>query len=408
MNLGLIGSNNSAVKEHNRSLVLKLVMNKGPISRSQIALETQLTKTAITDIINELHSYNLIKEIGEGISTGGRKPVLIDINSDAYWIIVIDLSGPLVKAALVNLRAQIKHQVSRSLSLVNQFEVSDLLILINELLKSAVDDGKPILGIGVATPGLLDYENNKVINAIQLGWKDIPLKDEITKYFNLPTYIEREIYIPLLGEQWFGDTQFNNVLYVTIGTGIGAGLMVDGKVYNGNNKFAGEFGHTVVRNNGPLCKCGNRGCIESLASMTAIKEKVKKRFLHGKLDQILTDLVRQSNGQIEIEPILNAVSLGSDAAKNIVTEAAKFLGIGLANLVNLLDPDAIFIGSSIPNNTGYKIYLDIARQTMEERVLQGRKRTPKVILSRFEENARLVGATALVLTKSLQGWLTEG
>lgn len=408
MELGILGGNAAVIKEHNRALVLDLIVRKGPLSRSQLAEEVQLTKTAITDIVNELVRHGLVRQVGEGSSNGGRRPILLDLNSGAYRIIVADLSGPTVRVALSDLRANLSesHYVTRRLRLADQFTVTDLLIMINEVLKGtkgASDDARPLLGIGVAVPGLLDYETGTVISAVQLGWSNVPLKAKLEKHFKLPVFVEREINAALLGEQWFGDArQLDDMLYVTLGTGVGVSMMLKGALYRGHNRLAGEFGHTVIQNDGPLCKCGSRGCLESLASMTAITERVKKEFLLGEVDAKLETIIRESGGQVDLDSVFTAAMQGSASAKQAVEEAGRFLGMGLANLVNLFDPEALFIGGSIPAAPGYEAYLNVARRAMEERILHGKQRRPKLVVSRFNERARLVGATALVLTEVLR------
>lgn len=407
MDVKVLGSNAAVIKEHNRTLVLELILRTGPLSRSQIARETRLTKTAITDIANELLAIGLIKEVGAGDSTGGRRPIMLDVNSDAFRIIVADLSGPTIRLGVSSLRANITKVITRRLSPAAEFTVNDLLILLKEAIASESDDRRPILGIGLAVPGLLDYETGTVINAVQLGWNNIPLKERTAAYFGLPVFVEREINAALLGEQWFGDARLlDNIIYVTLGTGIGVSVMVKGALYHGHNRLAGEFGHTVIQSDGPLCKCGNRGCLESLASMTAIVEQVKKGFLAGELDPTLQETIQKNRGQVDLDSVFAAVLEGSPAAKAIIGEAGRFLGIGLANLVNLFDPEAVFIGGSMPTTQGYEAYLDAARHTMGEMILH-KQRPLKVVISRFNERVRLVGATASVLVELLRSSVGE-
>ena len=191
---------------------------------------------------------------------------------------------------------------------------------------------------------------------------------------------------------------------MTIGLGVGISVMVGGELYQGRNRLAGEFGHTVIMADGPLCKCGNRGCLESLASMSAMLERVKQAYLQGDVDETLARLIAENQGRVSLDTVIAALLAESSTASKTVTEAGRYLGIGLVNLVNIFDPDAIVLDVSLPQPLLYKLYLGTAIDYMQSHALYSERRIPAILHSKFGDNARLVGATARVCAELLKLW----
>ena len=398
------GRNSASTKEHNRALVLELALREGPISRSAIARRTKLTKATITTIVGDMLRRGLLREIGAGESLGGRRPVLLDV-SDTLRIVAADFPDDAIRVGLTNLRGELLASSTRAISRSEGFSAGDLVTMIRAMLGRAREEGGTAVAIGIAAPGLVDYARGSIIRAVQFGWENFPLREQIAAHFDLPIIVDRELSMALLGEQWYGEARrYTDLIYVTIGLGVGISVMVGGELYQGRNRLAGEFGHTVIMADGPLCKCGNRGCLESLASMSAMLERVKQAYLQGDVDETLARLIAENQGRVSLDTVIAALLAGSSTASKTVTEAGRYLGIGLVNLVNIFDPDAIVLDVNLPQPLLYKLYLGTAIDYMQSHALYSERRIPAILHSKFGDNARLVGATARVCAELLKLW----
>ncbi len=233
-----------------------------------------------------------------------------------------------------------------------------------ERSREAGIDPAQILGIGVGAPGFINDDQSVIIEAVNLGWRDVPLKDEMMKVFGKPVYVENDANVASLGEAWVGAGQgCRIVLCVTLGTGIGGGIVIDGKLVRGANGMAGEIGHIVVqREGGYLCNCGHHGCLETLASATAIVRIAKEKQAQGAIP-----------ADIEIEgaeTVFDLAADGNEAAGEIIRAAADWLGYGLALICNVLNPDCIVIGGGV-SEAGDQL-MDPVRRSFGAYALQAR------------------------------------
>jgi len=271
-------------KAYNYRLVLRTIYDRGlpasrhghdQISRAEVARVTGLSRTTVSDIVSDLLTQNLVEEVGFGLSSGGKNPILLQVRPDARHLIGIDLSGDEFRGEVVNLRGETRGAVSLPLSGRSGQSAMDLVYcLIDQLLPAAT---APMLGLGVGTPGLIDAERGSQVHwSVNLDWLDMPLRDLLEARYQLPVSVLNDCQASALAEHFFGPAQrSSNLVLIKSEQGVGSGVILNGQLFHGDNFGAGEIGHVVIDPDGPPCRCGNRGCLETLASVSAVVERAR-------------------------------------------------------------------------------------------------------------------------------------
>src|SRR5512135_1596910 len=262
-------------KQHNRDLVLKTIFEADTISRAEIARTTGLTRTTVSDVVASLLAEGLVQEVGIGESLGGKSPILLSLVKDSRYMISLNLAHDQFCGAVVNLRGEIKDMESAP---VSGRDGEQALALVYEILDRLVEkQWAPVVGIGVGTPGLVNTREGMVVNAVNLDWQNLPLAQFLQDRYHLPVHIMNDSQAAAIGEYVYGGgyRADENLVVINIRQGIGAGILVNGRLFQGDAGGAGEIGHMVIQENGPLCRCGNHGCLETLASARAVVERAK-------------------------------------------------------------------------------------------------------------------------------------
>lgn len=259
---------------------------------------------------------------------------------------------------------------------------------------------KQIRAVGVGAPGAVDPEKGQVIFAPNMeGWKDIPLQKELEKRIDLPVVLGNDCNLCTLGVY---ETELKSkprhVVGMFIGTGIGGGLIVNGQLLLGYNLTAGEVGHMVLDVNGPKCGCGNRGCLEAVASRTALFRRVQSALKEGQ-KTLLTDLLGADLKDMRSGDLRKAIRKGDRLVQKIVEEAAEYLGIGVANLINLFNPEVVVLGGGVMEALENEI-MPVLVKTAEEHVLPGTMKGIEIRASRLGDNAGITGAAVLARNRS--------
>lgn len=314
----------------------------------------------------------------------------------AHYSIGVDLGGTKVAAAVADRKGGLRG------STVLPTEVSQGPEHVAEQVFRSIDialetSGVPrgeIDGIGIGSPGPLSVRRGVVIQAPNLGWREVPIRRLISERFGIRCYLDNDANVAALAEQRFGVARgLSNIIYVTVSTGIGAGIIVDGRLYRGSGDYAGELGHSTVLEDGPLCKCGNRGCLEALSSGTAIARRARERV--GRADNgILLELAGGSPEAITVPMVAEADRLGDPLAREVIDSAIRYLGIGLSNLVNLLNPEAIVVGGGV-SKLGARLLIPL-RRAVKERSLPAPGGQARVLLAELGDEVGVIGAAALV------------
>lgn len=378
------------IREINQSIVLNAIRIHGPISRTDIAAISKLSLPTISGITAEFIDSGLIYEREAGVSTGGRRPVLLSLNHQAGYVVGVKVTEDNVIAALTDLEATVVARHTAQLSSQAPEGVVSAIALCVDILCTRVGT-RPLLGVGVGIAGVIDRQNALIHFATYFGWRNVPLASLLEQRLHVPVVIDNDVNALTAAEQWFGAGRgTKDFLVVSIGRGVGLGMVLDGQLYRGAEGGAGEFGHTTVVPDGPRCACGKRGCLEALISDLALTNRVS------------TVLGRQVT-------IGDAVALGlhGDATvQSIFAAAGRTLGIGVANLVNILNPTLLVIGGE-GTNAGALI-LEPFQAALREHCFNGLYTNVRIVVEPWGDEAWARGAASLILGELFQPALRQG
>lgn len=393
----LVG-NPRLMKDINKATILNAIRTKGPISRVGISQLVKLSGTTISVIVDDLLKDGFIYEVGTDESTGGRKPILLELNPLAGYSIGIDLGETdSLFGAIVNLKGEFIESRRKSIGPSPNIDtiVSSIKDTIRELISNMAVDPEKLLGIGIGIPALVDIRTGIVHSASNLGiWNDLPLKTIIEEEFGITTYIDDSVKARAQGERWRinGDVIRDNLLYVTVGKGIGAAIIADGKIYRGEDSIAGEFGHITVDLNGPRCSCGNRGCLEAMASEGALVRMAMDRLQTG----VATTLTPEILKSVGVQAIIDAARSGDRFAIELIRGATVILAAGIGSAINLLNP-AVVVMSGTMIQKAWDLILEPLKQELTCRTLETPYEKVKIIRAGLEGEKTAVGPALLVL-----------
>jgi len=314
------------------------------------------------------------------------------------FLLGVDLGGTKILAGVFDAKFDLKG--TAKLSTKADRGVEAVIDRIARGINEAVDECdlslKQIRGVGIGAPGAVDSDSGRVIFAPNLpGWKDIPLKKELEKRLGVPVFTGNDCNVCTLGTF---DREYKakpkNLIGVFIGTGIGGGLVINGELYAGHNLTAGEIGHMVIEVNGPKCGCGNRGCLEALASRTAIFRKIQSGVKDGE-KTILTDMLGPDLADMRSGDLRKAIRKGDKFVEKVVEEAAEYAGIGVANLINILNPEIVVVGGGVIEALENEM-MPALLKTVKEHVMPGTMDGIKIEASKLGDHAGITGAAVLV------------
>ena len=271
--------------------------------------------------------------------------------------------------------------------------VSVIEAVIRDTIKETGSTRKDFLGIGVGAPGPLDREKGLVVVAPNLGWRDFPLRDRIGSRLGLPVTLDNDANCATVGEWWLGAARGgHNVVGITIGTGIGGGIIIDGKLYHGSSDVAGEIGHTTIDVNGRLCKCGNYGCLEAYASGPAIATRAREALVREDTASLLPSLVDGQLEKITAEIVYTAAKKGDGLANEIVRDTARYLGAGMATLLNVINPDVVVVAGGV-TAAGEALFGPL-RTELRRRAFKPAVEAARIVPAELPGTAGVVGAVA--------------
>lgn len=326
--------NHHVVKKGNKSLVLDKIKYNSPISRASVASQVGLNKGTVSSLVNDLLEEHLIYESGPGESSGGRRPVMLLFNEKAGYSIGIDLGVNYLLGVLTDLNGNIHTEKQITFKNLNYEEIEiKLFETIEYLLKSTPESPHGVIGIGVGVPGIVDKDDN-ILLAPNLNWRNINLKEVLEERYNLPIIIENEANAGAYGEKNFGaGKDFENVIYVSAGIGIGVGLILNDSLYKGSNGFSGELGHMTIQAGGAKCRCGNEGCWELYASEQALIRQAENLDIPSDMQ--------------DLEGLVKLADSGNDEIIALFEQTGDYLGIGINNIINIFNPQQVIIGNRL-------------------------------------------------------------
>ena len=372
--------NSKMLRKLNTAKVFWTIYREQEISRVEIAEKTGLAKPTVSDVVERLIDHNLLIQTGFGESTGGRKPEKLRINGEGAYFIGVKIGKKSVAGLATNLLGEV---VGEERVFWEEETRESALMKISQVIATLIPRAKKPFGVGVALPGQVDYEKGIAISAHNLPfWREVPLKEHIEGKFNLPVILEHDARAMALAEKWFGEGQgLKNFLYIKIGQGIGAGVMLGGKPYKGFRGFAGEIGHMKVSDDPQIrCTCGQTGCFEAAAGGKA-------------LNQLLATFGQELPSDFNM--LLNLAQKGDKDAWEFFAWWGRILGRGIGNLVNIFNPEKIFLGGEVAEAWPY----------LKEGIWQGLRKNSlwvfleglELKLSKIHKKAEALGACAAFL-----------
>lgn len=391
------------MKQLNVSAVLRIIRDNGSLSRAEIAKLTGLTPASVTNITKILIEDKFLIESKIGESSGGRPPIILELNPDARYVIGIGIGVGVIDVVITNLSAKI---ISKKSMIIGDerydynLVFAELVNLINEVIELSNIERKNILGAGVALHGIVNAKSGESIHSLYYGWKNINIKKRLEDELQLAIYVDNDVRAMALGESLFGATKdISNFVTLNISNGIGAGIIINNTPYYGVDFSAGEIGHIAVELDGDKCNCGNYGCLETVASNNNITKKAIKLIKQGVSSSLIKDIDNINN--LTIEDICNAAKNGDEMSITVLKEAARYIGIAITNLINILNPTAIVVVGEIFENTTYAI--DTLSEIVKNRGFKLSSENVRIIRSLLGRDASVIGAATLVIQEIFNG-----
>lgn len=376
----------------------------GGVSRADLARYMDLTRAAITAIINDLISEGLVCETEQSLdidhTTSGRRPILLEMNPQHSNIIGIDMGSTHVSVIISDFSSHILSEVESPFDIrkspLSCLETVDRLV--RQILEQSKVQLSNVLAIGIAVPGPVDASLGGVsAPPIMPGWDGFPIRDTLQEMWKLPVAVGNDAEFGALGEWAYGAGRGErNLAYIKVGSGIGAGLLFNGKIYNGATGSAGEIGHITIQENGPLCSCGNYGCLESLSGGNAIAQRAREAVQAGRRTQLaLVDPI----GEITARHVAEAARQGDLVAQQIIASSGSHLGVAIASLVNLFNPGMVVIGGGVALLGD--LLLDPVRQAVRERSLRSAAQAVRISTAVLGRRSTSIGAVVQAVDLAL-------
>jgi len=378
-------ANPHTIRDINRQIVLNYVREREPISRAAIARETALQRSTISQIVEALTGEGLVEEIGEGKSTGGRRPTLLRLRIVGAIAIGVNITPTYTTIASSDLAGVVVQQEAFPTDPAPERTLNRIIEIIHKF-----SDQSSIEGIGVSIPGLVNPGTGNVIFVPYFKWRHLPIGEMISRSTGLPVTIDNDANAIALAELWFGRPEVRDArdfIVVLVADGVGTGIIFDGQVYRGVLGAAGEFGHMIVGSNAPiLCSCGNDDCWEAFASERAASARYQK--------------VSAGRGAPNFATLIDRAMDGEREAKIALTETARYLATGISNLIVGFSPEVVIVSGAITR--AWPLIEKALTEKIERSVRRGLP-SARILRSTLNGDPTLMGALSLVLASKFTG-----
>ena len=362
----------------NRSAVLDIIRREGPIARTAIAESLQVSLMTVIRIVDELTAEDLIRQTGQKEWSGGRKRPLLEFNAEGHLVIGVDMNETRLYGVVADLAGNILNEASLLQDPPGNIRYEPLVTIIDQLLQAAQETGKHIRGIGIGAPGITYYEDGQVQWAPTLEWRNFPVKEKLSERFGLPVILDNDVNLSALGEMWFGVGQnCTNLVLMIVGSGIGAGVIIDGTVYRGSHLTAGEIGfllpdrtHLGVRREGI-------GALESLASGASIAARAR--------EVLLATLSPEKLAALSAEDVFNAFRRGEEWSRPIIADTVDYLAQTVAALTVCYDPEMIVLSGGVAKSA------DLLIEPIYQRIEGVIPIRPQLVASNLGQRAAVLG-----------------
>lgn len=391
-------------KPSNKLKVLSRIGRHQPICRGELGRLTGLPSPTITNIVSEFIGEGLVREVGFQVSTGGRKPALLELCPERQFLVGVELNAQRLTVLLLDLKANVhQRHIEQVDSHATQEQLQEKILTgIERCLNWDAGRRSRVVGIGVGISGLVDSKRGVSVRFPGINpWSPLYIVPLIRQRFGLPTFLENNVAVRSLAELWFGQGRNrDNFLFVSVGPHVRMGIVIEGRLYRGINGNAGELGHITHREDGPLCYCGNFGCLETYASTTALVREAKK-VLQERATVSGSPLADVALDELSAEYIFEAARGGDRLANSIVDKILDPLASVLSSLVNLFDTEAVILGG--PLAAQGELVLNRIQQTIQKRSLPHLAKTVALHLSSFGPEGGAVGGGALIMQQMFEG-----
>lgn len=377
----------SAVREQNESLLLELIWRERQISRAEISRRTGLSPSTVSTIVAELRDAQLVREIGAGASRGGRKPTLLAFCDEAYYIVGVELGARHVSVVVVDLRGNVRAfaEAPNTLRDAPDATLACADALVEACLEEARAPRRSLIGVGVGVASPVDPAHPGRLSEMFLpAWQETDLRAHFNRRFGVPCFVENDANMGAWAERFWGAAQHTDAIaYIKVGAGVGAGFVFAGELYRGTGGISGEIGHIPIDPQGPVCPCGNRGCVTMYVGAEALAREATLRF---GCEASVSEIVRRARG-------------GDAVARELIDTAGKNLGIVVAGLLNLLNPQVVVLGGEITAVSD--LLLDPLRASVRGRALPNVFAQTRLVISQLGARSVAVGAATHVLDRAL-------
>jgi len=393
MKMGKTG-NNKFLKQFNETSLLELIRTNKQISKADLAQLTGLSPTACGIIVSNLLEQGYISEAGIGISKGGRRPNLYELTPKSYYSIGVDIDIDYIRFILMDITGQVEYRdkipsgfdqsVTKSIELVEG--------KIHQIIQQYKIKEDRLLGVGVSIPGMVDNITHEVIFAPNLGWERVNLEHMMASIGSFPIHVDNEAMCSAICENWIGGCiDQKDFVCINMKSGIGSSIFAGGNLYRGCCGSAGEIGHIMVDQNGSKCACGNYGCLETLVSSKSMVEKAKRLVKQGLIAGF------EDSDSITIDDIISSARDGNEAVRVILVEAAGYLGIAVANLINTINPSKIVLGKELVKFS--EDVVEHLKNIAYAKALKYPASRVEIITSEIGEDTSALGAAIIPLKK---------
>ncbi len=376
--------------------VLQLLWKERRLSRADIARTTGLSRSTVSEVVSELLETRLVAEVGDGPSKGGRRPIVLQFQDDAYGLLGIDMGAGHVSAALANLRGQVvawehRHHPVRD-------DPDGAMALMAEFSEACLAKWKlgtdRLVGIGVAVPSPVDPRKpDRVSEVVMPAWRGREVGEPLRKRFGVPVMVDNDANLAALGEHWWGAGRgILEFTYVKVATGVGAGHIIRGQIYRGVHGVAGEIGHLAIDPQGDPCICGLRGCLTTRVGSSALLARARALLVEHPGSKL-------AGRDVTLAAFEEAALAGDVLALQVVAEAADHLGIAVATLMNLMNPSRVIIGGRLARLG--ELLLSTLRQSVRSRTLVSAHAPTDIVTGELGGRAVALGSATLVLQSAL-------
>jgi predicted NBD/HSP70 family sugar kinase len=381
----------AGVRQRNTTLVLRTVQAEREVSQADLARRLGLARSTVLAIVEDLLGDGLLRELGHGVSGGGRRPMLLALDDRAYHLVGVDMGASHVTVVVMNLKAEVLARQYRKWSV--REDPQGTLGLVEELVAKALAESRAgrraVVGLGVGVPSPVDERTpGQVSPVVMPPWAGVDIAARLEARFGVPVRLDNDANLGALWEaRWGHGVNVDNLAYVKVATGIGAGLVFDGRIYRGSRGVAGELGHLSTDNAGPICSCGLRGCLNTLIGTEPLLARARTRKKRPGAYEKMDDLV-------------DAALAGDPVAVEAFGYAGRQLGLGLAMLLNLANPALVVLGGSLVRSG--ELFLGPLKETVSRHSFSENFSQARIVASRLGESATARGAATLVLDAAFE------